>query len=149
MSHPPHLWRCGQFLPLPTLAPLHFQVVWQLPWEGVLAVELAWHQQQPGLPPDGILLHRKRRGGRENGLLHDVRCRCVNRYGGARGEMRDSEGSCEVDWVVAWRPAQVEGTVWLMRPLCTPPPLPCYTKAAAEIKDRRPLPLPKVWKHCV
>ena len=51
------------------------EVIWQLPWEGLLAAELAWHQQQPGMPPDGILLHRKRRGGRENSLIHDVRCR--------------------------------------------------------------------------
>ncbi len=50
-------------------------MLWQLPWESVLAVEPAWHHKQPGLPPDGLLVHRKRKGGRENGLLHDVRCR--------------------------------------------------------------------------
>ena len=57
------------------------EVIWQLPWEGLLAAELAWHQQQPGMPPDGILLHRKRRGGRENSLIHDVRCRSGRFYG--------------------------------------------------------------------
>ena len=50
-------------------------VTWQLPWEGLLAAEVAWHSQTPGLPPDGLILHRKRRGGPDNSILHDLRCR--------------------------------------------------------------------------
>lgn len=48
------------------------QFLWQLPWEGLLAAELRWSQTAPG-QAEGIVLHRKRRGGPENGVLHDLR----------------------------------------------------------------------------
>jgi hypothetical protein len=48
---------------------------WLLSWEQLLTAELAWHQQQPGLPPDGVNVHRKHRCPQDNTLVYDVRCR--------------------------------------------------------------------------
>lgn len=50
-------------------------VAWALPWEGLLTVELAWHQQTPGQQPDGVLVHRKRKSRDDGCLVYDVRCR--------------------------------------------------------------------------
>eukprot|EP00798_Chlamydomonas_sp_ICE-L_P025166 gene25166-10797_t len=49
-------------------------IVWQLPWEDLLTVDLAWHKQQPGIPPDGLIIHRKRRGEKDGAIVYDVRC---------------------------------------------------------------------------
>lgn len=49
------------------------RVLWQLSWDQLLSAELAYHRQQPGAPPDGILVHRKYRD-EDDVLVHDVRC---------------------------------------------------------------------------
>ncbi len=42
----------------------------------MLTAELAWHQQlAPGVPPDGVLVHRKQRSPEDNTLVYDVRCK--------------------------------------------------------------------------
>uniref|UniRef100_A0A7S3R138 Vacuolar protein sorting-associated protein 13 VPS13 adaptor binding domain-containing protein n=1 Tax=Dunaliella tertiolecta TaxID=3047 RepID=A0A7S3R138_DUNTE len=50
-------------------------VVWELRYKSMLTAELAWHQQIPGVPPDGVLVHRKARSQRDGMLVYDVRCR--------------------------------------------------------------------------
>lgn len=51
-------------------------VLWSLRHAALLTVELAWHQQLPGVPPDGVLVHRKARSQDATGaLVYDVRCR--------------------------------------------------------------------------
>lgn len=53
--------------------------VWALPWHKMLAAELMWAAQQPGLPPDGVLLHRKDKSSADDRLVYDVRCRQVTK----------------------------------------------------------------------
>lgn len=50
------------------------KLVWALSWDGMLTAELAWHQQTPGVPPDGVIIHRKQRCPDDNTLVYDVRC---------------------------------------------------------------------------
>lgn len=50
------------------------RLLWQLTWDQVLSVELAYHRQQTGAPPDGIIVHRKYRSEDTDVLVHDVRC---------------------------------------------------------------------------
>ena len=41
----------------------------------MLTCELAYHRQEPGAPPDGVILHRKYRGPEpDDVLMYDVRC---------------------------------------------------------------------------
>ncbi|KAF5830551.1 hypothetical protein DUNSADRAFT_14358 [Dunaliella salina] len=49
-------------------------VVWELRYKSMLTAELAWHQQTRGVPPDGVLVHRKARSQRDGMLVYDVRC---------------------------------------------------------------------------
>jgi hypothetical protein len=50
------------------------RLLWQLTWDQMLSVELAYHRQQTGAPPDGIIVHRKYRSEDTDVLVHDVRC---------------------------------------------------------------------------
>eukprot|EP00878_Enallax_costatus_P013777 GHUV01014408.1.p1 GENE.GHUV01014408.1~~GHUV01014408.1.p1 ORF type:complete len:898 (+),score=328.70 GHUV01014408.1:398-3091(+) len=50
------------------------RLLWQLTWDQMLSVELAYHRQQPGAPPDGVIVHRKSRNEETDVLVHDVRC---------------------------------------------------------------------------
>lgn len=54
------------------------RLLWQLTWDQMLSVELAYHRQQPGAPPDGIIVHRKYRSEESDVLVHDVRCNPTN-----------------------------------------------------------------------
>lgn len=49
------------------------RLLWQLTWDQMLCVELAYHSQQRSAAPDGVIVHRKYRQGDEV-LVHDVRC---------------------------------------------------------------------------
>jgi vacuolar protein sorting-associated protein 13A/C len=50
------------------------RLLWQLTWDQMLSAELAYHRQQPGAPPDGVIVHRKNRSEDGDVLVHDVRC---------------------------------------------------------------------------
>eukprot|EP00882_Tetradesmus_deserticola_P004194 GHRQ01004430.1.p1 GENE.GHRQ01004430.1~~GHRQ01004430.1.p1 ORF type:complete len:504 (+),score=240.28 GHRQ01004430.1:90-1514(+) len=50
------------------------RLLWQLTWDQLLSVELAYHRQQTGAPADGIIVHRKYRSEDTDVLVHDVRC---------------------------------------------------------------------------
>lgn len=50
------------------------RLLWQLTWDQMLSAELAYHRQQPGAPPDGVIVHRKFRSEDGDVLVHDVRC---------------------------------------------------------------------------
>lgn len=50
------------------------RLLWQLTWDQMLSVELAYHRQQAGAPADGIIVHRKYRSEDTDVLVHDVRC---------------------------------------------------------------------------
>eukprot|EP00983_Pelagomonas_calceolata_P100134 1158533-Pelagomonas_calceolata.AAC.3 len=64
-------------------------VVWELRYKSMLTAELAWHQQIPGVPPDGVLVHRKARSQRDGMLVYDVRCSaCKARNAGQEGTGR-------------------------------------------------------------
>eukprot|EP00879_Flechtneria_rotunda_P005415 GHRR01005707.1.p1 GENE.GHRR01005707.1~~GHRR01005707.1.p1 ORF type:complete len:1494 (+),score=564.87 GHRR01005707.1:1093-5574(+) len=50
------------------------RLLWQLTWDQMLSAELAYHRQQPGAPPDGVIVHRKYRSEETDVLVHDIRC---------------------------------------------------------------------------
>jgi hypothetical protein len=60
------------------------RLLWQLTWDQVLSVELAYHRQQTGAPPDGIIVHRKYRSEDTDVLVHDVRCNPNNNQVGPK-----------------------------------------------------------------
>jgi hypothetical protein len=49
------------------------RLLWQLTWDQMLCVELAYHMQQRNTP-DGVIVHRKYRSEGDDVLVHDVRC---------------------------------------------------------------------------
>lgn len=50
------------------------RLLWQLTWDEMLCVELAYHSQQRNAAPDGVIVHRKYRSEADDVLVHDVRC---------------------------------------------------------------------------
>lgn len=50
------------------------RLLWQLTWDQMLCVELAYHTQQRNAAPDGVIVHRKYRSEGDDVLVHDVRC---------------------------------------------------------------------------
>lgn len=50
------------------------RLLWQLTWDQMLCVELAYHSQQRNAAPDGVIVHRKYRSEGDDVLVHDVRC---------------------------------------------------------------------------
>lgn len=50
------------------------RLLWQLTWDQMLCVELAYHSQQHNAAPDGVIVHRKYRSEADDVLVHDVRC---------------------------------------------------------------------------
>jgi hypothetical protein len=60
------------------------RLLWQLTWDQVLSVELAYHRQQTGAPADGIIVHRKYRSEDTDVLVHDVRCNPNNNQVGPK-----------------------------------------------------------------
>jgi hypothetical protein len=60
------------------------RLLWQLTWDQMLCVELAFHSQQRNAAPDGVIVHRKYRSEGDDVLVHDVRCNPnSNQVGGA------------------------------------------------------------------
>jgi hypothetical protein len=66
------------------------RLLWQLTWDQVLSVELAYHRQQTGAPADGIIVHRKYRSEDTDVLVHDVRCNPNNNQVGPTAQGRCS-----------------------------------------------------------
>lgn len=50
------------------------QALWQVRWEDLLTVELAFHQQVYGLQPDAVLVHRKHKSVVDESLIYEVPC---------------------------------------------------------------------------
>jgi hypothetical protein len=71
------------------------RLLWQLTWDQMLCVELAYHSQQRNAAPDGVIVHRKYRSEADDVLVHDVRCNPNNNQ--VRGEGAASWACCGQD----------------------------------------------------
>lgn len=84
------------------------RLLWQLTWDQMLSVELAYHRQQAGAPADGIIVHRKYRSEDTDVLVHDVRCNPNNNQVGGvgcgrQGQLQASGCLCVVTLCVSVR----------------------------------------------
>jgi hypothetical protein len=63
------------------------RLLWQLTWDQMLCVELAFHSQQRNAAPDGVIVHRKYRSEGDDVLVHDVRCNPNSNQVGGRSQI--------------------------------------------------------------
>lgn len=73
------------------------RLLWQLTWDQMLCVELAYHSQGRSAAPDGVIVHRKYRQGDEV-LVHDVRCTPNTNQVWASADSPPSHGMILVCW---------------------------------------------------